>query len=98
VKKLRFVLGQLLVELFDVGVFGKDGNRPGWTPWKSVNRLKERPDAIGGQGAIEGVGRAGFDGDVPFSRRQEVIDGDHFVAGAGHLGGVFVEMAEVVVG
>jgi hypothetical protein len=98
VKELGFVLGQLLVELFDVGVFGKDGFRPGWTPGKPVNRLKERPDAIGGQGAIESVGRAGLDGHFPFAGCQKVIDGDGFVAGAGHLGGVFVEMAQVVMG
>jgi hypothetical protein len=98
VEELGLVLGQLLVEFFDVGVLGKDGRRPGRTPGKSVNRLKERAGAVGGQGAIEGVGRAGFDGHVPFPRRQEFIDGKHFVAGAGHLGRVFVEMAQVVMG
>jgi hypothetical protein len=98
VEKLRLVLAQLVVEFFDVGVFGKDGCRPGWTPGKSVNRLKERPGAVGGQGAIESVRRAGFDGHGPFPGRQKVIDGDGFVARAGHLGGVFVEMAQVVMG
>jgi hypothetical protein len=98
VEKLLLVLGQLLVELFDVGVFGKDGCRPVWTPGEFVNRLKERLDAFGGQGAIEGVGGAGFDGHFPFRGRQKVIDGDGFVARAGHLGGVFVEMAQVVMG
>jgi hypothetical protein len=98
VKERRFVLGQFLVELFDVNIFGKDGFRPGWTPGKSVNRLKERPNALGGQGAIESVRRAGFDGHFPFPGRQEVIDGDRFVAGTGHPGGVFVEMAQVMMG
>jgi hypothetical protein len=98
VKELLLVIAQLLVELFDVGVFGKDGFRPGGTPGKFINRLKERPGAVGGQGAIEGVGCAGFDGHLPFPRRQKVIDGDGFIARAGHLGGVFVEMAQVVMG
>jgi hypothetical protein len=98
VEELGLVPDQFLVEFFDVGVFGEDDFRPGWTPGKSVNRLKERPDAFGGQGAIESVGGAGSDGHFPFPGRQKLIDGDRFVARAGHLGGVFVEMAQVVVG
>jgi len=65
VKELRFVFGQFLVEVFDAGVFGQDGDRPGGTTWEPVNRVKERSGAVGGEGAIEGVGGAGLDGDFP---------------------------------
>jgi hypothetical protein len=98
VEEIFFIAAQFLVQLLDVGVFRQDGFRPGGTVRHLINGVEEEFDTFGGEGAVEGIGGAGFYRDFPFAGRQEFIDGNQFVAGSGHFGGVFIEMAQVMMG
>ncbi len=98
VEEVRFVLFELFVELFDVDLRRDDVGGPGGAAGHSVDGVEECADALGGEGAIEGVNRAGLDGDGPFGGSQKAVDGNRIVVGAGQAWGVFGVVAQVMMG
>jgi hypothetical protein len=49
VVEILLVLGQFLVQLFEVDVFGNNDFRPSGPTGHFINRVEERLDAVGGQ-------------------------------------------------
>ena len=97
-EKVLFPPGELLIGASDVYALRHDEAGPIRTLRHAVNGVKEHLDALGGEGALQGIQGGGAQGFLPFALRQEVVDGSDIALGGAGQVGIFGAMAQVLVG